>query len=701
MIKLTIDNKEIETEEGKTVLEAALQAGIYVPNLCYHPDIPPIGSCRLCIVEIDGMAGFPTACTTIAKEAMVVHTDTEKILEYRKNIVWLILSEHPAELSESSQLKKVVEYIGINELLSQYSPRSKNLPILSDDPLFVRDLNRCILCGRCVRICQEVRGVGTIGFVNRGIKTIVSTGGDSSLKDADCRFCGACVEVCPTGALTDKKAYNEEERKEKLLPCQSTCPAGVDIPRYVRLIAEGRFQDAVEVIREKVPFPHILGCICDHLCEAQCRRNELNDPVAIRALKRFVAEQDSDKWQAKVKIAPETGKKVAIIGSGPAGLTTAWFLRKLGHSVTVFEALPQAGGMMRAGIPGYRLPKEVLDKEINDIAGIGVELKTNTKIESIDGLFNSGFDAVFAAVGAVESIKLGIAGEEDPRVLDGISLLRSINLGQKVDITGEVVVVGGGNVAIDVARSALRVGAEKVTILYRRTRKEMPAAPEEVEEALNEGVNIDFLIVPQRVLPEVDKLRVECIRMELCEPDESGRRRPIPVEGSEFIITADRLIMAVGQKPIVPDEFNLTTNRWGYILTDEESLACSKEGVFSGGDVVIGPASVIKAIQAGRQAAISIDKYLGGKGQIDQKLVPEEQDNPWLGRAEGFAYKKRVEMPTLAVEERKNSFEQVERCFNEKSAVEEANRCLRCQLRLRISKAPLPPQKEDLQNNHI
>ncbi len=696
MIKLTVDNKIIETEKGKTVLEAALKAGIYVPNLCYHPDIPPIGSCRLCIVDIDGVDGFPPACTALAEQGMVVNTNTKKIQEYRKNIVWLILSEHPADISKSSQLKKVVEYIGEKELLSLYAPHSKNLPILSDDPLFVRDLNRCILCGRCVRMCQEVRGVGAIGFINRGINTIVSTNSNSSMIEADCRFCGACVEVCPTGALTDKETCDEKERAATLLPCQNTCPAGIDIPRYIRLIAEGRFQDAVEVIREKVPFPHVLGCVCDHLCETECRRNELNDPVAIRALKRFVAENDSGKWQLKVEIAPDTGKKVAIIGSGPAGLTAAWFLRKLGHSVTVFEALPEAGGMMRIGIPRYRLPKEVLDKEIDDITKIGVEIKTNTKIESLDELFNSGFDAIFVALGAVESIKLRIPDEEDKRVLDGISILRSINLGQKVDITGEVIVVGGGNAAVDVARSALRSGAKKVTIQYRRTRKEMPAAPEEVEEALNEGVNINFLVVPQRVLPKSDKLEVECIRMKLGEPDEGGRRRPVPIKGSEFTITIDRLIVAVGQKPVVPKEFNLSINRWGYISIDEETPACSKDGVFAGGDVVSGPASAIKAIQAGRQAAISIDKYLGGKGQIDQKLVPEEQENPWLGRFEGFGYRKRIKMSTLDVKRRMDAFNQVERGFDEKSAIEEANRCLRCQLRLKISKASSPPQKKDL-----
>ncbi|UCF00152.1 MAG: FAD-dependent oxidoreductase [Planctomycetota bacterium] len=696
MIKLTIDNRVIETQEGKTVLEAALQAGIYVPNLCYHPDISPIGSCRLCIVEIHGIDGFPTACTTIVTQGMIVHTDTEKIQEYRKNIVWLILSEHPAEMNKSSQLMKVVDYIGIKKLLLKHKPPSKNLPIFSDDPLFVRDLNRCILCGRCVRMCQEVRGVGAIGFINRGINTIVGTNANSLMKDADCRFCGACVEVCPAGALIDRETYGEKDRKAVLLPCQNTCPAGIDIPRYVGLIAERRFQDALDVIREKVPFPHLLGCVCDHLCETECRRNEINDPVAIRALKRFVAERESGTSKRKVNIAPETGKKVAIIGSGPAGLTAAWFLRKLGHATTVFEALPEAGGMMRVGIPRYRLPKEVLDKEIQDIASIGVDIKTNTKIESLDELFNSGFDATFVALGAVEGVKLGIPGEGDHRVLDGISLLRSINLGQKVDIQGKVAVVGGGNVAIDVARSALKVGAEKVTILYRRTQKEMPADPEEVKEALNEGVNIQFLAVPHRVLAKSDKLKVECIRMRLGPPDESGRSRPIPLEGSEFTISVNRLIVAVGQKPIVPKEFNLSLNRWGYIYTDEETLTCSRQGVFSGGDIVSGPASVIKAIQAGRKAAVFIDKYLGGKGQLEQKPLPQQQDNPWLGKHDGFAYIKRAKMPTLVLKKRIGSFDQVECGFDEKSAVEEASRCLRCQLRLQISKAPLPPKKPDL-----
>ncbi len=691
MIKLNIDCKEIEVEKGKTVLEAALQVGIYIPNLCYHPDLSPFGACRLCIVEIEGMKGFPTACTTEVNEGIVVHTNTPRIQELRKNIIWLLLSEHP-ELDESSHLKKVVEWIGVKEILPEYIRHPRNIPVISDEPLFIRDFNKCILCGHCVRMCQEIRETGVIGLINRGINTIVSTSRDLPMKDSGCKFCLACVEVCPSGALTDKEKFEEKDREKVLLPCSNTCPAGIDVSRYVRLIAEGRFQDALEVIREKVPFPHILGCVCDHPCEEACRRSELNEPIAIRALKRFVAERDSGRWWSKIKIAQDTSKKIAIVGSGPAGLTAAWFLRKLGHSVTVFESLSEPGGMMRIGIPKYRLPRDVLNKEIKYIENIGVKIKTDTKIESLDKLFNLDFNAIFVALGATEGIKMGIPGEDELYVLDGINMLRDINFGKKADITGEVVVVGGGNVAIDAARSALRIGAEKVSILYRRTQKEMPASSEEVEEALNEGIKISFLVTPQRVLTEGDKLKVECIRMKLGEPDASGRRRPIAISGSEFSVEVDRLIMAIGQRSIIPEKFDLLTDKKGYLQVDSETLCCSRKGVFAGGDMVSGPASVIEAIQAGRKAAIAIDKYLGGKGKIDQVFIPEEEENLCLGREEGFAYRERIEMNTLSIEKRLHDFPQVEYVLDEKEAMEESERCLRCQLRLKISKAPLPPK---------
>ena len=690
MIKLIVNAKEIEAEAGNTVLEAALKAGIYIPNLCYHPDLSPIGACRLCIVQIEGLKDIPTACTTQIKEGMIVHTDTPRIQELRKNIMWLILSEHPIDLNKSSQLQKVAEWIGIKQVLAGYTPHTKNIPKILDDPLFTRDIDRCILCGRCVRICQEVRKTGVLGFINRGVNTIIGTNYGLPLKDSACKFCEACVEVCPSGALVDKEEFQEEAREKVLLPCTNTCPARIDVARYVQLIAQGRYQDALEVIREKVPFPKVLGYVCDHPCEEECRRSQVNEPIAIRALKRFAAEQDSGRWRSKLTIAPDTGKKVAIVGSGPAGLTAAWFLKKLGHSVTVFEALLEPGGMMRIGIPEYRLPRDVLNQEIKDIESIGVKIKTNTKIESLDELFNQGFQAVFLAVGATEGIKMGILGEDDPRVLDGISVLKAIAFKNTVDISGEVAVVGGGNVAIDVARSALRVGAKKVTLLYRRTQEEMPASKEEVEEALKEGVKISFLVAPQRVLPTTTKLKIECIRMQLGESDSSGRRRPIPIEGSEFMVKVDRLIVAIGQKPRVPKEYASLMNKKGGIEADTETMSCSRNGVFAGGDVVSGPASVIEAIQAGRKAAISIDKYLGGRGQIEEKFVPEEPETPCLGREEGFAYKQRVEIPTLAVKKRLSGFCEVERCLDEKKAVAEAERCLRCQLRLKISQAPLP-----------
>jgi len=717
MIKLIINGRKIEAEAGSMVLEAALGAGIYIPNLCYHPDLAPIGACRLCIVQIEGMKDIPTACTTQIKEGMLVHTDTPRIQELRKNIMWLILSEHPIDLNKSSQLQKVAEWIGIKQVLAGYTPHTKNIPKILDDPLFTRDIDRCILCGRCVRICQEVRKTGVLGFINRGVNTIIGTNYGLPLKDSACKFCEACVEVCPSGALVDKEKFEERDREKVLLPCTNTCPARIDVARYVQLIAQGRYQDALEVIREKVPFPKVLGYVCDHPCEEECRRsqvnpvrsktpqastdvplagrtsNGVNDAIAIRALKKFAAEQDSGRWRSKLTIASDTGKKVAIVGSGPAGLTAAWFLKKSGHSVTVFEALPKAGGMMKIGIPEYRLPRDVLNQEIKDIESIGVKIKTNTKIESLDELFDQGFQAVFLAVGATEGIAMEIPGEDDPRVLDGISVLKAIAFKNQVDISAEVAVVGGGNVAIDVARSALRVGAKKVTLLYRRTQEEMPASKEEVEAALKEGVKISFLVAPQRVLPTTTKLKIECIRMQLGEPDSSGRRRPIPIEGSEFMVKVDRLIVAIGQKPRVPKEYASLMNKKGGIEADTETMSCSRNGVFAGGDVVSGPASVIKAIQAGRKAAISIDKYLGGKGQIEQKFVPEEPETPCLGREEGFAYKQRVEIPTLAVKKRLSGFCEVERCLDEKKAVAEAERCLRCQLRLKISQAPLPPKK--------
>jgi len=691
MIKVTIDDKTISVDPDKTVLQAAHEAGIYIPSLCFHPDLPPLSTCRLCIVKIEGVRGYPTSCNTKVQDGMVVKTRTPEIQEMRKKVLWLILSELPRDLPKSTELMKVAEYIGMEEVLSGFAPKSKDLPILADEPLFVRDYNLCILCGRCVEMCQSVRGVGALGFVNRGIESRVSTAYDVSYKDAACSFCGACVEVCPSGALTEKKEVDPDDREKTLLPCSYNCPAHIDVPEYVRLIAEGRFQDSLEIVRETVPFPHILGLVCDHPCEGECRRDELNGSISIRNLKRFVAEKDNGRWRSKLKIGKDTGKKVAVVGAGPAGLSAAWFLRLKGHSVTVFEANKVAGGMMAAGIPKYRLPWSVLNKEIEEIEKIGVEIKTNSRVDSISSLFNDGYNAVFLGMGAQLGMKMGLSGEDHPRVKDGISVLKAVNFGEEFDLSGRVAVVGGGNVAMDVARTALRNGASEVSVIYRRTKAEMPADPEEIKEAENEGTVFNFLVNPIRVIPKDDHISVECIRMQLGEPDSSGRRRPVPIEGSEFTIDVDHLIIAIGQDYVIPSEFNLELERWGTIKVNDKTMETSREGVYAGGDVVTGPASVIKAIAAGTKAASSIDKYLGGDGEVFQKLVPEEESNPWMGRREGFGYEERAEMKTIPVKERfENPNRQVDLCFTEEEAVKEAERCLKCPLRLTIKKAPVP-----------
>jgi len=287
-------------------------------------------------------------------------------------------------------------------------------------------------------------------------------------------------------------------------PCSHICPASVDVPRYIRFIAAGKPDEALAVIREKIPFPAVCGLVCFHPCEAKCRRGQLDEAIAIRMLKRYAAERDTGVWKQNIKLKLATGKRVAIIGSGPAGLTAAYYLAKLGHSVTVFEALPEPGGMMRVAIPDYRLPKDILKAEIKEIEEIGVDIKTNTKIDSIDSLLGNGYDAIFVATGAHRGINIGVEGGDSPNVIECIDFLRDVSLGKEVKIGikigNKVAVIGGGNVAIDGARTALRLGAEEVTIIYRRTRAEMPASPEEVEEALAEGIQIYYLAAPTKII---------------------------------------------------------------------------------------------------------------------------------------------------------------------------------------------------------
>jgi len=460
-------------------------------------------------------------------------------------------------------------------------------------------------------------------------------------------------------------------------PCSHICPAGIDVPRYIRFIADGKPAEALAVIREKIPFPTVCGLVCFHPCEAKCRRGQLDEAIAIRMLKGYAAAHDTGEWKQNFKVAPATGKRVAIIGSGPAGLTAAYYLAKLGHLVTVFETLPEPGGMMRVGIPDYRLPKDILRAEIKEIEDIGVEIRTNTRVDSIDRLFEEGYNAVFLAIGAHQGMRIGVEGEDSPRVIECVDFLREVSLGKKVELGNRVAVIGGGNAAVDSARTALRLGAKEVTIVYRRTQAEMPASPEEIDEALAEGVQVYFLASPSRIISQDRRVELECIRMELGAMDASGRRRPEPIEGSEFIMGFDTIIAAIGQRPEIPQQFNLAIGRGNVIEVDPDTLATNREGVFAGGDVVSGPASVIEAIAAGRQAAISIDKYLGGSGDIDEVLAPSEEAVAPLEEAEE---KRRPQMPTLPLKERLGSFSQVELGYDDEKAIEEAERCLRCDL---------------------
>jgi len=460
-------------------------------------------------------------------------------------------------------------------------------------------------------------------------------------------------------------------------PCSHICPAGVDVPRYVRFIAEGKPAEAVAVIREKIPFLAVCGHVCIHPCETKCRRGQMDDAIGIRALKRFATEHDTGLWKENSKVAPATGKRVAIIGSGPAGLTAAYYLAKLGHSVTVFEALPEPGGMMRVGIPDYRLPKDILKAEIEEIKAVGVDIRTNTKVDSPERLFDQGYNATFLAIGAHQGMRLGVDGEDSPKVVECVSFLREVNLGKETKVGDRVAVIGGGNAAIDSARTAFRLGAKEVTIIYRRTRPEMPASAEEIDEAIVEGVKLYFLAAPSRIISRDGEVELECIRMELGAVDASGRRRPEPIKGSEFSMNFDTIIAAIGQRPEVPAQFDLPMGRGNTILADPDTLATTKEGIFAGGDAVSGPASVIEAIAAGRQAAISIDKCLGGSGVIDETLAAPEGVLPPLEEAEE---KRRPQIPTLPVTQRLSSFAEVELGLSKEMAIEEAKRCLRCDL---------------------
>ena len=518
-----------------------------------------------------------------------------------------------------------------------------------------------------------------------------------------CTMCGDCSAVCPIevpsqfdAQLGTRKAIDRVYaqaapnayviQKRGRAVCSSGCPIDTSVQAYVALIAAGRFQEAADVIRRENPLPSICGRVCFHPCELKCNRGAVDYPINIRGLKRFA--MDLFLTLTPPPEIPPTGKSVAIIGSGPAGLAAAHFLALAGHKVTVFESLPVLGGMLSVGIPDYRLPPEILKTDLDGIRSLGVEFKAGARVGSevsIETIKNS-FDAVFLGTGAHESRKLDIPGEDCKGVIHGIDFLREYALGKSTGLGKRVVIVGGGNTAIDAARTAARLGASKVTILYRRTREEMPADAAEIDAALVEGIDIQYLAAPVKVISENGAVSaIECIRMKLGEPDESGRPRPIPIKGSEFTISCDTLIPAVSQSVDrkLAELFGLDTTRWGTIVADEMTMATSHKGIFAGGDVVIGPSSVIDAIAHGKRAAKGIDNYLCGQPLNAGLAKPVERPNP-LSEEDLRKLRKKIEetervpQAEQPVAQRLKDFREVERTYTAEEAQREAQRCLNC-----------------------
>ncbi|RLB10144.1 MAG: hypothetical protein DRG59_00310 [Deltaproteobacteria bacterium] len=476
-------------------------------------------------------------------------------------------------------------------------------------------------------------------------------------------------------------------------PCQQTCPAHIDIQGYIALIREGQYLEAVKLIKERNPMPATIGRVCPHTCEFACRRNLVDEALAINPLKRFASDVERKSGTRILPTVPEeSGKKVAIIGGGPAGLSAAYYLRSLGHGATIFESLDKLGGMLRYGIPEYRLPKAILDWEIDGILSLGVEVHTGKKWGkdfTIEDLKKQGFDAIFIGIGAWAVRKLGVEGEDLDGVISGVTFLKDVAAGKDVKVADRVAIIGGGNVAIDAARTCLRMGAKEVTIVYRRSRKEMPANPEEIDAAEHEGIKMHFLAAPVKLHGENGKLKkLEFVRMELGEPDASGRRRPIPIEGSETMIDVDQLITAIGQFPdlLTPEEDKymekLGITRWKTFEADPDTMYTGKEGIFVGGDIYHGPLTVITALADGRKAAYAIDKYFKGE---DLK-PPKEEFNISRGSFEtidksifeGIPKQERQKMSELEVAERVKTFAEVELGLTEEQALEEAKRCLLC-----------------------
>ncbi len=736
---ITIDGTRVEVEAGRTVLQAALGAGIYIPALCAHPDLPPQktvapapaifhGSrlvehdpaaegppgCGICIVEIEGQGKAP-ACATPVADGMKVTTKGPGIEAFRRQRLSLILADHPhacltcalregctrepcsmnvpvrercCPLLGRCELQAVASYVGIDPSTSRYVAAGDAR--ITSDPLFDRDPALCIACGRCVRACaarevnvlswvRDSRGHRFVGLLANGR----AAGGDTApaLAESGCRFCGSCVEVCPTGALADRNV-RPAERGTALVPCRAACPAGTDVPRYVRLVAEGNLREAAAVVAERAPLVEVLGHVCFHPCEAACRRNQVNDaPISICALKREAGAASKASWTAALpQPLPSTGKKVAVIGGGPAGLMAAQTLHQLGHAVALFEAGPTLGGMLVQGIPPFRLPREVVARETRALVASGIAVYTNTSVGHaglpIDSLLDI-YDALVVATGAALSARLHVDGEDRREVRPGLSVLEDVCTGRANANAYEgqrVAVIGGGNVAIDCARAALRLGARDVDVVCLEQPDQMPAFAHEVTAARHEGVQFHH---GWGVEQFAGNGRLERVQLKKCVRvfDEDGRFDPAYDRKVSIALPVHAAIVAIGQR------------------AEKAILPRALDRIFLAGDFATGPRSVVEAIASGRHAALAADRFLGGAGVLDLVLT-EARGSCVLGRREGFASLPRVQAPAAVAAEGRLALDDVPAGLGAEAARVEADRCLRCDLRLDYRQPVWPPRAQ-------
>jgi len=556
----------------------------------------------------------------------------------------------------------------------------------------------CMGCHACEVACKQEHRLGVGPRVVRVLERA------PLFKPLFCHHCedAPCALACPEDAITiDPKTkvvlVNEDKcngceavvgksgaEKQQTSPCKVECPARIDVQGYVNLAAKGKFEEALQLIKLSSPFPSICGRVCHHPCEAGCNRDQIDEPVAVHSVERFLADLDlkaDERYRPEIK--GKKKKRAAIVGSGPAGLTCAYYLAQEGYKVTIFEKAPLLGGMLTTGIPSYRLPRKIVEAEIQLIRDMGVTMKTGIEVgkdKTIAQLRRDGFNAFFIAVGAQESIRLGIEGEDLDGVYSGLDYLRQLNLGKPVRLGKKVAVIGGGNAAMDAVRSARRLGSEKAFIIYRRSLEEMPSRPEEIKECREEKIPINTLTQPVRFIGKNRRINgIECIRMRLTEPDESGRPKPEPIPGSEFTVKVDAVITALGQESdwcCLTPECACTLTEWGTMNVDPLTLQSDDPDIFSGGDAIRGPQSVVQAIADGRQAAISIHRYLSDQDlrlgrDVKFKAIKEPQKEKYDPAA-------RAQMPYLEPQKRVKNFSEVQKGFTKKVAVQEAKRCISC-----------------------